>query len=96
MPPSRRAAPAAPPAPEAAAGSAERVLKKYPNRRLYDTRTSSYITLIDVKQMVLDGQDFVVRDAKTGEDLTAASCCRSSSRKKAAACRCSRLRCWRR
>ncbi len=70
MPPSRRAAPAAPPAPDAAAGSTERVLKKYPNRRLYDTRTSSYITLVDVKQMVLDGQDFVVRDAKTGEDLT--------------------------
>jgi polyhydroxyalkanoate synthesis repressor PhaR len=47
-----------------------RVLKKYPNRRLYDTRTSSYITLADVKRMVLAGQDFVVRDAKTSEDLT--------------------------
>ena len=47
-----------------------RVLKKYPNRRLYDTHTSSYITLADVKQMVLDAEDFVVRDAKTGEDLT--------------------------
>ena len=47
-----------------------RVLKKYPNRRLYDTRNSSYITLADVKQMVLDGQSFVVRDAKSGEDLT--------------------------
>lgn len=47
-----------------------RVLKKYPNRRLYDTRTSSYITLADVKKMVLAGQDFEVRDAKTGEDLT--------------------------
>jgi polyhydroxyalkanoate synthesis repressor PhaR len=47
-----------------------RVLKKYPNRRLYDTRTSSYITLADVKAMVLDGQNFEVRDAKTGEDLT--------------------------
>jgi polyhydroxyalkanoate synthesis repressor PhaR len=47
-----------------------RVLKKYPNRRLYDTRTSSYITLADVKKMVLESQDFVVRDAKTGEDLT--------------------------
>jgi polyhydroxyalkanoate synthesis regulator protein len=42
-----------------------RVLKKYPNRRLYDTRTSSYITLADVKQMVLAGEDFEVRDAKT-------------------------------
>lgn len=47
-----------------------RVLKKYPNRRLYDTQASSYITLADVKKMVLAGQDFVVRDAKTGEDLT--------------------------
>jgi len=49
---------------------AVRVLKKYPNRRLYDTQTSSYITLADVKKMVLDGQTFEVRDAKTGEDLT--------------------------
>ena len=47
-----------------------RVLKKYPNRRLYDTRTSSYITLVDVKQMVLDNEDFIVRDAKSGDDLT--------------------------
>ena len=47
-----------------------RVLKKYPNRRLYDTQTSSYITLADVKQMVLAGDDFEVRDAKTGEELT--------------------------
>ncbi len=47
-----------------------RVLKKYPNRRLYDTQTSSYITLADVKQMVLLGQAFEVRDAKTAEDLT--------------------------
>lgn len=47
-----------------------RILKKYPNRRLYDTQTSAYITLADVKTMVLDGQDFEVRDAKTGEDLT--------------------------
>ncbi|WP_234413816.1 polyhydroxyalkanoate synthesis repressor PhaR [Ideonella sp. A 288] len=47
-----------------------RVLKKYPNRRLYDTRTSSYITLADVKQMVLGAETFEVRDAKSGEDLT--------------------------
>ena len=47
-----------------------RVLKKYPNRRLYDTQTSSYITLADVKRMVLDGVDFEVHDAKTQEDLT--------------------------
>ncbi len=53
-----------------AASGGVRVLKKYPNRRLYDTRTSSYITLADVKKMVLESQDFEVRDAKTGEDLT--------------------------
>lgn len=47
-----------------------RILKKYPNRRLYDTQSSSYITLTDVKRMVLDGESFEVRDAKTGEDLT--------------------------
>jgi polyhydroxyalkanoate synthesis repressor PhaR len=47
-----------------------RVLKKYPNRRLYDTRISSYITLADVKAMVLEGIEFEVRDAKTGEELT--------------------------
>ena len=47
-----------------------RILKKYPNRRLYDTRTSSYITLADVKHMVLGGEDFEVRDAKTGEEIT--------------------------
>ena len=47
-----------------------RVLKKYPNRRLYDTQTSAYITLADVKQMVLGGELFEVRDAKTAEDLT--------------------------
>jgi polyhydroxyalkanoate synthesis repressor PhaR len=55
---------------EADAASGPRTLKKYPNRRLYDTRTSSYITLADVKQMVLDGEDFEVRDAKSGDDLT--------------------------
>lgn len=54
---------------EAAAG-AERVIKKYPNRRLYDTRTSSYITLTEIKQLVMETSLFVVRDAKTGEDLT--------------------------
>ena len=47
-----------------------RVLKKYPNRRLYDTQLSSYITLTDVKVMVLAGEHFEVRDAKTAEDLT--------------------------
>jgi polyhydroxyalkanoate synthesis repressor PhaR len=49
---------------------ARRVIKKYPNRRLYDTATSSYITLSEVKQMVLDHVDLVVQDAKTQEDLT--------------------------
>jgi polyhydroxyalkanoate synthesis repressor PhaR len=67
MPAPRRAA-AAESAEASAAGP--RVLKKYPNRRLYDTRSSSYITLADVKDMVLKLEDFEVRDAKTGEDLT--------------------------
>ena len=49
---------------------AHRVIKKYPNRRLYDTTTSSYITLSEVKQLVMDSESFVVRDAKTGDDLT--------------------------
>jgi polyhydroxyalkanoate synthesis repressor PhaR len=53
---------------EAVAGM--RVLKKYPNRRLYDTQLSSYITLADVKAMVLAAESFEVRDAKTGDDLT--------------------------
>ncbi len=53
-----------------AADAGLRVLKKYPNRRLYDTQTSSYITLADVKLMVLAIEPFVVRDAKSGEDLT--------------------------
>ena len=47
-----------------------RVIKKYPNRRLYDTANSGYITLADVKQMVLEFIDFQVIDAKTGDDLT--------------------------
>jgi polyhydroxyalkanoate synthesis repressor PhaR len=62
------------PPPPAADGVSEsagmRVLKKYPNRRLYDTRSSSYITLVDVKKMVLAHEAFEVRDAKSGEDLT--------------------------
>ncbi len=47
-----------------------RVIKKYPNRRLYDTTTSSYITLADIKALVMKNAPFVVRDAKTDEDLT--------------------------
>ena len=47
-----------------------RVIKKYPNRRLYDTATSTYITLADVKKLVLENIRFKVEDAKTHEDLT--------------------------
>src|SRR3954464_4162859 len=49
-----------------------RIVKKYPNRRLYDTATSGYITLADVQQMVLEDTDFQVVDAKTGDDLSRA------------------------
>jgi len=73
MAPTRRASTrpeAASPDADKGAPGTTRVLKKYPNRRLYDTQTSSYITLADVKGMVLAAQDFVVRDAKTGDDLT--------------------------
>ncbi|MES2932498.1 MAG: polyhydroxyalkanoate synthesis repressor PhaR [Pseudomonadota bacterium] len=48
----------------------ERLIKKYPNRRLYDTQTSSYITLTDVKQLVLANEEFMVVDAKSNDDLT--------------------------
>ncbi len=47
-----------------------RLIKKYPNRRLYDTKTSTYITLADVKQLVLDSEVFQAIDAKSGEDIT--------------------------
>ena len=53
-----------------AAKSAQRVIKKYPNRRLYDTTTSTYITLAEVKQLVMASENLEVRDAKTGEDIT--------------------------
>lgn len=46
------------------------VVKKYANRRLYNTETSSYVTLDDLAAMIRDGRDFVVYDAKTGEDIT--------------------------
>lgn len=45
-------------------------IKKYANRRLYNTGTSTYVTLEDLAAMVKDGEDFVVFDAKTGEDIT--------------------------
>ena len=60
---------AAAPAPEAAEDKV-RVIKKYPNRRLYDTASSSYVTLAEVKALVMAVEPFVVRDAKTNEDLT--------------------------
>lgn len=51
-------------------GDKPTVIKKYANRRLYDTGRSSYVTLEDLCQMVKEGYDFVVVDAKSGEDLT--------------------------
>jgi polyhydroxyalkanoate synthesis repressor PhaR len=48
------------------------VIKKYANRRLYNTQTSSYVTLEDLSRMVKEGSEFVVYDAKTGEDITRA------------------------
>ena len=56
--------------PAAPVSGGPRILKKYPNRRLYDTRLSTYITLADVKAMVMSVESFEIRDAKTGEDLT--------------------------
>ena len=50
--------------------SAPRIIKKYPNRRLYDTAVSSYITLEDVKRLVMERVDFQVVDARTNEDIT--------------------------
>ena len=46
------------------------VIKKYANRRLYNTGTSTYVTLEDLAVMVRNGDDFVVVDAKSGEDIT--------------------------
>ena len=46
------------------------IIKKYANRRLYNTQTSSYVTLDHLCEMVKDGMDFEVRDARTGEDIT--------------------------
>lgn len=55
---------------DSASASSPITVKKYANRRLYNTATSSYITLENLAAMVRDGQDFVVQDAKTGEDIT--------------------------
>ena len=48
----------------------QRVIKKYPNRRLYDTKHSSYVTLFDIKGLVMAQEPFIVLDAKTGEEIT--------------------------
>ena len=56
--------------PSATAEKPPRLIKKYPNRRLYDTKTSAYITLDDVRSFVLSGERFVVKDAKSEDDLT--------------------------
>ena len=56
--------------PDNSVADTQRLIKKYPNRRLYDTRTSSYITLADVKELVLRHEQFQVVDAKNSEDLT--------------------------
>ena len=50
--------------------SEPRIIKKYPNRRLYDTTVSSYITLEDVRKLVLDAEDFCVIDARSKDDIT--------------------------
>jgi polyhydroxyalkanoate synthesis repressor PhaR len=47
-----------------------RIIKKYPNRRLYDTDASSYITLAEIQQLVMESEPLQVLDAKTGDDLT--------------------------
>lgn len=48
----------------------KRVIKKYPNRRLYDTEESKYITLEDIKKLVIENKEFIVKDVKSEEDLT--------------------------
>lgn len=47
-----------------------RLIKKYPNRRLYDTSSSAYITLLDIKQLVMAGERFAVIDVKTNKDIS--------------------------
>jgi polyhydroxyalkanoate synthesis repressor PhaR len=58
--------------PNSAPDDTHRVIKKYPNRRLYDTDTSTYITLAEVKKLVMEREPVRVLDAKTGDDLTRA------------------------
>jgi polyhydroxyalkanoate synthesis repressor PhaR len=57
-------------APETADTTPPIVIKKYANRRLYNTDKSTYVTLENLAEMVREGQDFVVNDAKTGDDIT--------------------------
>ena len=59
-----------PPSEQATRGAPPTVVKKYANRRLYNTATSSYVTLEDLAKMIKEGGNFVVYDAKTGEDIT--------------------------
>lgn len=56
--------------PDTSAFAGHRVIKKYPNRRLYDTKHSTYITLFDIKGFVMAQELFVILDAKTGEEIT--------------------------
>ncbi len=58
------------PEPDPGKGGKVAIVKKYANRRLYNTASSSYITLDELCQMVRDGQEFLVFDAKTGDDIT--------------------------
>lgn len=48
----------------------QRIIKKYPNRRLYDTKISKYITIEDIRELVINNETFIVKDVKTDEDLT--------------------------
>ena len=47
-----------------------RLIKKYPNRRLYDTQTSTYVTLSDIKELVISREKFIVKDTKNSKDIT--------------------------
>ncbi|MDE1931668.1 MAG: polyhydroxyalkanoate synthesis repressor PhaR [Alphaproteobacteria bacterium] len=67
---SAHAAASGPSGAQGGGAEAPTVIKKYANRRLYNTATSSYVTLDDLSKMVKDGGEFVVYDAKTGEDIT--------------------------
>lgn len=57
---------------ESNGGDVPIIVKKYANRRLYNTETSNYVTLADLARMVKDGAEFIVHDARTGEDITRA------------------------